>query len=272
MKSLLGLKQAALALCIVLFAVSIGWLADVIADKDYDLFGGLHTILVTRWDQLLFVLGVIALLSVAIYRLRDELLPVKQLEQHVSFDARKGLLLFLSYDKEGTRFDSQRRELLRVDKVIPLTGNLQDDKDSEVFNNVRWNGQQLLRAIAPHSGTLEKVYLIGSQQSKVQVPLWHELFAFYFPSGLTVKVLDAAVDFEDLDAVTKAISGAIDWFTREGLKAEEIMVDVTGGQKIVSIGAALSTLHRRQLMFQYVNEPGKVTAYNAVTMSLRDIG
>jgi len=124
--------------------------------------------------------------------------------------------------------------------------------------------QQIARAVCAHlTGNgphrLRKLILIGSRnrnsqdQGSVQklreaVEIFKHLLA---PHGVVVEAFAGnAPDFEDLEDVTRALQRA---YEQAEAKPEQIVIDVTGGQKTASIAAAMFTLDKRDLVFQYVS-------------------
>lgn len=71
------------------------------------------------------------------------------------------------------------------------------------------------------------------------------------------------VDFEDYDGIAASFRSAIALARdRCGARLSEICVDATAGPKIFSIAAAVVTLNQ-SLVFTYVNNQGKVRAFDA---------
>lgn len=63
-----------------------------------------------------------------------------------------------------------------------------------------------------------------------------------------------------------AINAIIQIVKEEGAEENDIIIDVTGGQKTASIAASLATLHNK-VTFQYVqtNPPYEVFAYDVIS-------
>ena len=153
-----------------------------------------------------------------------------------------------------------------------------------------WNWQQLMRAMR-EMPNLETIYLLGSldgpgykkeplneagerpeiQPGFVQKPrsgkgsydyvgLCRALLSEYLP-----KIVDRTpVDFENFNDLSLALHTIIKQ-VRSGAKPDEILLDITGGQKIASIAGAALTLNN-ELRFQYVqtNYPFKNVPYDLV--------
>jgi hypothetical protein len=127
---------------------------------------------------------------------------------------------------------------------------------------VRWNWQQLLRALQPHADTLEHVYLIGSADAGGQDGSHRflddavRLIRLYFPEGRRLRSVshgDEPVDFDDVRRLMRAMRHGIDVLTDgTGLAEEDVVIDVTGGMKPTSIAGAVMTLNGA-VTFQYVH-------------------
>jgi hypothetical protein len=145
---------------------------------------------------------------------------------------------------------------------VRLTGDLQGDVELLTAAGIRWNWQQLLRALQPHAATLERVYLIGSADSGGQDGSHRflgeaaALVRLYFPEGGRLGGVDWApepVDFDDVRALMRAMARGIESLTGEtGLAEEDVVIDVTGGMKTTSIAGAVMTLNGA-VTFQYVH-------------------
>jgi len=164
---------------------------------------------------------------------------------------------------------------------ITLTGDL--DADDQALNAAnRWSWQQLLRALKPHrkDGLPERVYLIGSADQRredgtiiqgtfSELCECAKLLKLYVPE---VRSYGQAVCASSLDEFQGAIEAIVRREGEEGVREKDIIIDVTGGQKIHSIAGALVTLSAPSLEFQYVdtNDPFGVVAYNVVNESRQD--
>jgi hypothetical protein len=118
-----------------------------------------------------------------------------------------------------------------------------------------WNWQQLLRALQPHQTTVERVILLGSNDS--QLPVARQLLAGYLPQ-LDEKRLTClpAVDIENFDAIIGVLRTlVIEELPKAGLRPQEIAIDITGGIKIASVAGAVLTLNHA-VVCQYVQTDG----------------
>jgi hypothetical protein len=138
--------------------------------------------------------------------------------------------------------------------------------------------QQIARAVRAHlagvdSPRLGKLILIGSRDRKNQgtvqkldqaVEIFKHLLA---PHGVVVEAFAGnAPDFEELEDVTRALQRA---YEQAGAKPGQIVIDVTGGQKTASIAAAMFTLDKRDLVFQYISttSPDETKTFYAETVT-----
>lgn len=139
------------------------------------------------------------------------------------------------------------------------------DADIEALDRLRWNWQQLLRAVVPHRSRLQRITLIGSPAptgSFGQLELCVAILQRYLPA-VSVRAVSRPVDFEDFGALVECIRRLIAEERAEGVSEADIIVDVTGGFKTASIAAASVTMNRN-VTFQYVQTvpPYDVYAYN----------
>jgi hypothetical protein len=126
--------------------------------------------------------------------------------------------------------------------------------------NPWWNGQQLLRALAHQArgGCLRHLWVLASPgsggSSGERAALLSLLREVPELSGVTIhpgasqaEAQELLVDYEDMNALEKAIAGLI----RHAEGGRQLTIDCTGGQKTTSIAAALATVNNHSLL-QYV--------------------
>jgi len=203
---------------------------------------------------------------------------------------REVLIAFLS-DDGNTRW--------RDGKVIYQSGNSQpafiESIETWAQSQERLGSwQQIARAVCVHlTGNgphrLRKLILIGSRnrnnqnqnqgqgqgqgqdQGSVQkLPQAVEIFTHLLaPHGVVVEAFAGnAPDFEELEDVTRALQEALE---QANEKPERIVIDVTGGQKTASVAAAMFTLDKRDLVFQYVStsSPHETKTFYAETETVQ---
>jgi len=151
------------------------------------------------------------------------------------------------------------------------------DKDSGL---PQWTWQQTLRAAHYHRDELKKLVLVGSLNGsgkKQQLDLAYKFFSTYFPNKVVIfgsPVQPSGsydtrwqADFEDLDDLSELLRTILRELHKDtaGYTDHNIIIDCTGGFKVASIAAALVTLDRPDLMFQYVGtfeNAGRLIGFN----------
>ena len=155
------------------------------------------------------------------------------------------------------------------DGHVPLDGPLDDDIERFTVHGVRWNWQQLLRGIKPHLPGLERVWLVGSGPAGTgsfkHLTMCDTVLRKYLSSDTAVMRHPDAVNFEDFNGLSRCLRQIIRKEQEEGMREEDIVVDITGGQKTTSIAGAGITLST-EVTFQYVQTgaPFEVYAYDVV--------
>jgi hypothetical protein len=135
--------------------------------------------------------------------------------------------------------------------------------------NLNW--QQLLRGISIHlnDDTLKCVYIIGSSGKKTskgsynQIDYAKELIGYFLKDKDNIVAYQKPVDFEDLNELNRTINSVAKELLARGYSEEDIIIDVTGGQKTTSIAGAMITLSSN-ITFQYVQtgDDNKVLQYD----------
>ena len=144
----------------------------------------------------------------------------------------------------------------------------------------QWPWQQILRAAYYHGDALQKLVLVGSLNGsgkKEQLDLAYEFFSTYFPGKVVILGRPALpggnydsrwqADFEDLEGLSKLLRTILRELYKDtnSYTDHDIIIDCTGGLKVASIAAALVTLDRPDLMFQYVGtgeNTGRLLGFN----------
>lgn len=273
---------------VILFAVSSSLLASALWE-----YRGEQAAAPFSWKEpaLTLLLAVVCVLSaIWLYRGRSNWLPVRTLGQQESVQAHP--VLVMSISGPSMLFDADmlikdRRLRFEANQTwsdpVPLSSDIKDDivkLRASPFS--RWNWLQVMRALAPHFFKVERIYLLGSQRVEGSpVPgaqnwpkgapnpgsyEWLEsckaLLQGYVGKRCAIRCVESPIDFENMKAMVQALAAQIRDARREGYSDGEIMIDVTGGQKIASIAASLVTLSSR-IKFQYVQTfppPGKEPA------------
>lgn len=164
---------------------------------------------------------------------------------------------------------------LKVEEWIDVPQNgITDDINRLVGTG--WPWQHMLRCIEPHKDRLKHIYLIGSPDGGEKKGSYKLLCVTEFliehylkDRNLKVHKHPAPVDFEDVDGLITAFNKAIAVFKKERIAEREIIIDITGGQKPVSIAGAVVTLNKN-VTFQYVqtipdeSDKYKILAYDVI--------
>jgi hypothetical protein len=250
-----------------------------------------------RWAILIAIGLVLLIVGLFIARsLYERLVPPKVEVIKGPPPKRKVVIAFLS--TIGNRHESAEEKIKEnVDEQGMRGWQIKDDRGEPVFIRTLhdWvinhatkkltSWQQLARSIFYHwnDGPLELAILItsktqnGRSGSEAEAPHACKVFEDLLNAGNApnrrVRVVvpsQQGIDFEDLNEVMNALEKAIALARREGYSQDEDMViDVTGGQKTTSIAGALKTLDRRDLIFQYIptdtSSAGLPRAYKTTT-------
>ncbi len=269
-------KVLGLAAPILFMAIGGGWIPDMVqsgisGDK--------------AWLQVMpyILTGLVLFMGGAYwaYRQSRKYLPCRVLDRINAIKPRKVLITTLSprgkYELKMPEGQDEQIQIIPHDRShsITLTGKIDEDiKPSKS----RWNWQQLLRAVIPHLGTLERVHLIGSvgdRGSISQLKDCKKFLGYYLGDGVEISCDPCAVEFEDIDILTEHLKVVIKRLRRENYRVEDIMLDTTGGMKTTSIAAAMVTLNNPDLHFQYVptvSKDFKPFSFNVVTEASGKIG
>jgi hypothetical protein len=210
------------------------------------------------------------LLSIVLWRKRGTFFPVHVLREGGRPDPKECLVMFLS---------KQTPPLFRADRTEPcvITGEggsmtlgcrLADDLAALAGIGRGWNWAQMLRALEPHQESLRRLHLVSSQTSAPAAPDAAALIKCYLPQVKVIPFPDA-IDFEKVGEVLRVLRQILHQEKRAGHRTDHMSIDITGGQKIVSIAGASMTLVDENLVFQYVgtNPPFAVKEYDLVPCS-----
>lgn len=282
-RRLARISDAALASAATL-AVVVGssWVADGLNDACLleAWFGPCGPAWASPWLRillavLLFVWGVVVL-----GRKAAGLLPVRQLRMTRDIGAHRALIVALSplpsickHPEGGIELTGPRGRGSKEPCSVLLTGDI--DADIAAFDTAQWinPAQQYLRCLKPHLGKLEHLVLIGTDGeggSFGSIDCATDIARLYrADSVLTVTHEAEPVPSEKLDALDDLFDRHVRALVARGVAQDDIVLDVTGGQKPMSIAAAMTTLRWRDVEFQYVQtrpekegEPLHVLGFN----------
>ncbi len=262
---------------ILLMAIGGGWIPDMV---QIGLAGD------KAWLQVMpyILTGLVLFLGGAYwaYRQSRDYLPCRVLDRTDAIKPRKVLVTTLSTRRRYELVvpvdqDEQMQIVPQDEKFAPITLTGKIDEDIK-FSGFIWNWQQVLRAVIPHIGTLERVHLIGSSGdtgSVLQLEECKKFLGYYLGDGVEISCEPNGVGFEDIDMLIKHFKAVIEKLRRENYRVDDIMIDSTGGFKTTSIAAAMVTLNNPDLHFQYVptdSKDFKPFSFNVVMETPTEIG
>jgi hypothetical protein len=257
-----------LLLALAVVPILAGWVGDIA--KDW--ITGSTPFPSNLW---LFVAG-LALLPIIVAWLVAKgrrLLPPRVLVQSPSFDQRQVVVALLSPCNNLRQTDGGQWEVRdQAGAWISLEGKGLEDLVCKTPGLAQWSWQQTLRAAFYHRTQLERLVLVGStglkgSGAKEQLDLAKAFLGTWFPGKVRVygepPTPDGAydtrwqADFEDLEGLERLLRNILKELHRD-----------TGGFKVASIAAAMVTLDRPELMFQYVGtgeHAGQVIGFDVST-------
>ncbi|NPA52458.1 MAG: hypothetical protein GXO22_06155 [Aquificae bacterium] len=214
---------------LILFAVAISWIPDGIVNllslklnKEQlylvQLFGGIFIL------TILFILGY--------FYTRQSLSKVEIYEK--SPEKRENLILFLS----------------------PKNKDISNIKSYKDVVEIKPNWQMPIEAIKYHLPKLKNVFVILSNESKKDFKEFENFVKTIFPDANLNIVpigLDQNIDFEKMENLGKILEETYKLIkSKYKARDKDIIIDITGGQKLVSIIGAIQTFtHDRE--FEYVS-------------------
>jgi hypothetical protein len=188
--------------------------------------------------MLMLIFSIAILIFLYLFAKRELRKRVKYRVEETAKRDFKILVLFLSREKDPERYEEIKslEDLRRVS----------EDKNQ----HLRW--EMPIIAINEYKKSLKKIVVIPSQQSYEQFSHFKDLVVRIFGDGVVVDV-KREVDFEKIEDIQEVIEEIYESFKREGFKNADIVIDITGGQKPVSIAGAAATIIYPDRYFQYVS-------------------
>jgi hypothetical protein len=162
-----------------------------------------------------------------------------KLEPYQSFpNKKKNLILFLSALNENSPDPSQIKTFSDFDKI-----------------KIPW--QMPVIAINYHLPVLENVFVVLSEKSKNNFEDFKDLVNRLFPDK-NINIIpigkEKDINFENFEDVNNILENVYnDLKEKYHAKDRDIILDVTSGQKIISIVGAMQTLLTPDREFQYVS-------------------
>lgn len=219
---------------IFLFTLSFSWLTDGIAEALGQYF---------NLDNFLPIIKIVVGLAIAIVLFILAKNAFENLKTGLDVVATepektKNLILFLS------SVGNDKLDIIRNAKSL------------EDIQGKRISWEMPAIAIHYHIPKLENVVVITSPQSEKQFKDFKNFIERIFPNAnLNIEKYKNSVNFEDIEKVYDALEDAF-YSLKRSKKAKndkDIMIDVTGGQKIQSIAGAIFTLETERRKFQYIS-------------------
>lgn len=218
------------SLFMIIAAFIVAWLPDGVA--------GLVTELLKNKDRN-FLLPIIQLsisllfiwLTIYSFKKTLENLETTVEAKTVLHNPKKNLVLFLSYLRQN-----------QLEEANNIHGLLEIPKEHSWY--------MPLIAIKAHKLKIENLYIIHSEQSIDQVDTFINLVKNSYPS-LNI-YMGEAINFESVEPVLQRVETLYQEIKSNGHQENEIMLDVTGGQKVTSIVGAMFALGYNR-KFQYVS-------------------
>lgn len=204
---------------------------------------------------------------IGLYARRATFLPVEILREADPNDIRPHKVVALSVSRVSWELLTEQENGLQGlqlknknnNKLVSLPAELDDAltilagfKEKEKYS---W--EQILRALQAHQKELLKVYLIGSDGHAGTTKSFNEcsaLVRYYFPNLQAKEVISKTADFNSLGDLLEQYQSII---RDEYHHLHHLMIDVTGGTKVVSVAAAIVTLEHPNVEFQYVETEGE---------------
>jgi hypothetical protein len=215
-----------------------------------------------------------------LYRLREHLLQPRGFHE-AEVTPHKCLIVPLSSpirkdDKDVVITKKAESGYSITVKTIPIPNGQDIEQDIDSLKGTNWSWQQFLRGIAVHQNKLEVVYLIGTQGKLDGTPGSNDfldaaefLINNYMKNAKHVIHHPKAVNPDSFNPLCSALNDGVKKLKSLNYDEADIVIDVTGATKMVSIAGAAVTMNK-DVMFQYVqteadkNKEPKVLAYDVV--------
>jgi hypothetical protein len=243
LKSILGEINLKAVLFVILFTISVSWISDSLEKLLYIWYPS--KTLIIAWIMLIGSSIILWGLYCLAVKSKSKNYEDATSIQKVEFKACEVLIIFLS-NKNPKTHPKNTREIK----------NIEGFKDSNLY--------MPLNAIDKHKEKLRYLHVICSEQS---YEMYEEDFKVIvnnlFPN-IQMQNYKENIDFEDLESVQNALENVYEQAMKMTKnKEKEIIIDVTGGQKIVSIAGSYYCLANDR-RFQYISttSPTRVIQYN----------
>lgn len=236
----------------MLFLLVAAWLPEGVSDNlEYLLSGS------GRWSfNYKLTLSIIVLIIFWLLIRKSGIFNSKVVAYSEQPQPVKFLAIFLSPLRSLPDTSSKSKEEL---EVALCDGSL----DSAMFSGTTW--EMPLKAIQFHISRLQKVYLItssGDKGTSQESPLFNSFSKSLYPDLIIEELTPGGIDFENIDIVFAVVDKFYELFKNEHCRENDVLIDITGGQKTNSIAAAIATLTTGR-QFQYLGkQSNEVLSYD----------
>lgn len=251
-------------LCLCFFFIASGWFSDGLAEYIDYLLGGLgpaginYKLLISIFIILLFWIFVVNVVhgdKDKIIVNNDQSLPAKE------------LVLFLS----NFRNIASKESLINAGELVSKEYLEQKYAENafhfDLLLDTTW--EMPFRAIQHHASKLQHVVLVtssGGKKSSLESDLFVKLAHVLYPN---IRIEEHVVDFENLEQIFDLINHVYEKAKQSGLREDDVLVDITGGQKTNTIAAAIATLAIGR-QFEYITTGEKIVRSYDVGYFSRD--
>lgn len=278
-----GSLNLGVILCIVLLLMSLDWMSSAI--NDIITRRGNGGVGITPWDTIRIVSFPILLV---VFWCRARGVTSRRVHSHIKEHVYPRpvnvLIMFLSTkgkDRDGKGGSKWKDEEL-IERLIEKGGSIDDE---ELRNEFKGSWRMPIEAIAHHAKRLDKVVVIPSEDSEPQLGQFRSLVQALTrehtaADGITRQVLSPPdmgdlppyVDFENAIQQNEVLNAVLDsLMENHGVPADEIMIDVTGGQKVCSVIGTVVSLSK-DWSIQYVSTNGYRIKEYSFTVETTDVG
>ena len=242
-KNMLGAVDVKIIFLMVLFTISIAWIPDALTELLKLYFSEEKFPFLQPLVMILASVGILTYLYwIAKKNASSDFDDTTEIHKIVPVEC-KVLIIFLS------SFFNER-----------FNKDLLNSTDLEEFKSI--NLYMPLRAVKFHSSRLEYLQVICSSKTKDEFDKFQTIVENIFGKNFKIEKIDSNLDFENLDDIQTILKETYKKAFSIGKKQQEIMIDITGGQKMVSIAGSYYCLANERI-FQYVSTTNQeVAQYN----------
>lgn len=226
-------------LYVILLVISFSWLPDGLSEL-------LYLFIPREWWAVVLKISISLLVLFLIYlqlkkAIKDKI-PIEVVVDQPS--AVRHLAIFLSFLRQD--------DLLTLEQAI--NGNKSPEEIEKILADKPW--KMPLCAIKHHLSMLKNLYVFTSKETTSQFEIFKKVINILYPDIVVEEYKSGGIEFQDIKKVFEAVDGFYTDLKEKGIKDEDIIVDITGGQVTNSVAAAVATLAEGR-KFQYVSTRDK---------------